>query len=40
MRNPSHQADDARTLSEVERAELIQLLRGGSWRVLGGVPNE
>ena len=35
---PSHQNDDTRTLTEVERAELIQLLRGGSWRVLGGVP--
>jgi hypothetical protein len=39
MRNPSHQDDDTRTLTEVERAELIQLLRGGSWRVLGGVSN-
>jgi hypothetical protein len=40
MRNPSHHDDDARTLTEVERAELIQLLRGGAWRVLGGVPTD
>jgi hypothetical protein len=40
MRNPSPQKDDTRTLTEVERTELIQLLRGGSWRVLGGVPHD
>jgi hypothetical protein len=40
MRNPSPQAPDPRTLTEVERAELIQLLRGGAWRVLGGVSRD
>jgi hypothetical protein len=40
MLQPHHQDPDARTLTEVERAELIQLLRGGSWRVLGGVPTD
>jgi hypothetical protein len=40
MRNPSRPNDDTRTLTEVERAELIQLLRGGSWRVLGGAPTD
>ncbi|WP_269457330.1 hypothetical protein [Pedococcus dokdonensis] len=40
MVTPIAQSDDPRTLTEVERAELIQLLRGGAWRVLGGVPTD
>jgi hypothetical protein len=31
---------DARTLSAEERADLVQLLRSGSWRPFGGPREE
>ena len=35
MSDSSKSAIGARTLSEDERAELVRLIVGGSWRVLG-----
>ena len=40
MSEPSPPVSDARTLSAEERADLVRLLRHGSWRPFGGLPSE